>query len=190
MSESVLKKEFHKKDVQRLRNLVQGKYGERSTSGIGYTKKEESHKEGDVWEEDGRKWTIKNGIKQNFTKLDTAKKSASFPLFCTSCNKLMKHKYDKPFYIQYKRCYGCQIEFETELRRLGLWDEYEKNIINNDIDNLIVDFESWMEDLINESNQSYITEAGDVERWIGSSKQRLLESKEETIKYLQNLKKT
>jgi hypothetical protein len=47
-----------------------------------------------------------------------------------------------------------------------------------------------MEDLINESNQSYITEAGDVERWIGSSKQRLLESKEETIKYLQNLKKT
>jgi hypothetical protein len=102
----------------------------------------------------------------------------------------MKHKYDKPFYIQYKRCYGCQIEFETELRRLGLWDEYEKNIINNDIDNLIVDFESWMEDLINESNQSYITEAGDVERWIGSSKQRLLESKEETIKYLQNLKKT
>jgi len=161
MSENVLKKDFQKKDVTRLRNLIQGKYGERSSSGIGYTKKEEFYKEGDIWEEDGRKWTIKNGIKQNITKLDTAKQSASFPLFCPSCDKLMKHKYDKPFFIQYKRCYGCQI-----------------------------DFESWMEDLINESNQSYITEAGDVERWIGSSKQRLLESKEETIKYLQNLKKT
>ena len=38
MSENVLKKEFKEKDVQRLRNLVQGKYGEKSTVGTGYTK--------------------------------------------------------------------------------------------------------------------------------------------------------
>ena len=30
-NDSVLKKEFKHKDVQRLRNLVQGKYGEKST---------------------------------------------------------------------------------------------------------------------------------------------------------------
>ena len=39
MSENVLKKDFKQKDVQRLRNLVQGKYGERTTVGIGYEKK-------------------------------------------------------------------------------------------------------------------------------------------------------
>ena len=55
MSDNVLKKDFNKKDVERLRNLVKGKAGERTTQGIGYTKKEEFHKEGDIWEADGRK---------------------------------------------------------------------------------------------------------------------------------------
>ena len=41
----------------------------------------------------------------------------------------------------------------------------------------------------NESNQSYITEAGDVEKWTGSSKNKLLETKEEGLKYLDGLKK-
>ena len=39
MKDNVLKKEFKKNDVQRLRNLVQGKYGEKTTTSIGYTKK-------------------------------------------------------------------------------------------------------------------------------------------------------
>jgi hypothetical protein len=42
---------------------------------------------------------------------------------------------------------------------------------------------------MNETNTSYITEAGDIERWVGSSKKKLLESKEETLKYLKSLKK-
>jgi hypothetical protein len=46
-----------------------------------------------------------------------------------------------------------------------------------------------MDEIINDSNESFVTEGGDVERWIGSSKKKLLENKEETIKYLQNLKR-
>ena len=38
MSESVLKKEFREADLQRLRNLVQGKTGERTSVSSGYTK--------------------------------------------------------------------------------------------------------------------------------------------------------
>ena len=142
-----------------------------------------------MWEESGRTWTIKNGIKQNLTKWDKAKKSVTLPLFCSGCKQLMNHKYDKLFYVQYKRCFNCQIEFETELRRLGLWEEYEKNIINSDIDNVTKDYSTWMDEVINSSNDSYVTEDGDVERWVGSSKKKLLEDKEETIKYLQSLKK-
>ena len=37
----MLNKEFQKKDVERLRNLVKGKYGDKTTVGIGYTKKYE-----------------------------------------------------------------------------------------------------------------------------------------------------
>ena len=51
--DNVLKKEFAKKDVERLRNLMQGKYGDKTQTSVGYTKKYESHKEGDIWEENG-----------------------------------------------------------------------------------------------------------------------------------------
>ena len=67
--------------------------------------------------------------------------------------------------------------------------KYEKNIINSDLDSLIVDYSTWMDEVINSSNESFITEAGDIEKWVGSSKKKLLENKEETIKYLQSLKK-
>ena len=67
---SVLKKQFKEKDVQRLRNLVQGKHGAKTEQTIGYTKEDQFHEEGDIWEEDERKWTIKDGIRQNITKLN------------------------------------------------------------------------------------------------------------------------
>ena len=87
MADSVLKKEFQKRDVERLRNLVKGKHGDRTTIGIGYSGEEQqSHKEGDVWEEKGKTWTIRDGIKENVTKLDKFKKT-SVPLFCPNCNK-------------------------------------------------------------------------------------------------------
>ena len=88
--ETVLKKEFQKKDVERLRNLMQGKYGEKTRSSVGFTNPQEFYNEGDIWESDGRTWTITNGIKQNITKLDKAKKAHTMPLFCPKCGKLMK----------------------------------------------------------------------------------------------------
>ena len=39
MSESKLKKQFAKKDVQRLRNLIQGKDGAKTTIAAGYQKR-------------------------------------------------------------------------------------------------------------------------------------------------------
>ena len=187
--DSVLKKEFKERDVQRLRNLVQGKHGEKTTQGVGYTKKTEFHKEGDIWEENGRSWTIKDGIKQNITKLDKAKEGVVMPLFCPSCSNLMKHRYDKQFYIQFRRCFDCQIMFEEELKILGLWEQYDKEFINDNIEGTISDFERWMDEVINETNESFITEEGDVQKWVGTGKQKLLQNKEETIKYLQGLKK-
>jgi hypothetical protein len=121
--------------------------------------------------------------------LDKAKKEITLPLFCPCCSNLMKHKQDKLFYIQYKRCFNCQIEFETDIRKMGLWEEYEKNIINSDLDHLISNYSEWINEIINSSDESFITESGDIEKWIGSSKKKLLENKEETIKYLQSLKK-
>ena len=96
--DSILKKEFQEKDVERLRNIIKGKHGEKTRSSVGFSKTEESHKEGDIWEVDGRTWTIKDGIKQNITKLDKAKKAHLMPLFCPNCNRVMKKRNDNPFF--------------------------------------------------------------------------------------------
>jgi len=188
--DNVLKKQFQQKDVQRLRNLVQGNHGDKSSISSGYTKTQEFHVEGDIWEADGRTWTIKNGIKQNITKLDKARETVHFPLFCPTCKKAMKPHLDKKWYGMYRRCFNCQVDFEYEIRKQGLWEEYEKTIFNSDIDGIINTFQIWMDDEIqNESNQGFVTEAGDVEKWVGSGKNKMLETKEEAIKYLQSLKK-
>jgi len=42
--DNVLKKEFKKQDVQRLRNVLTGKAGERTTEGVGYTKAKDFYK--------------------------------------------------------------------------------------------------------------------------------------------------
>ena len=52
--DNVLKKEFSKKDVTRVRNVMSGKAGERTVDGIGYTKQQIHREEGDIWTENGR----------------------------------------------------------------------------------------------------------------------------------------
>lgn len=191
MKDNVLKKQFVEKDVQRLRNLVQGKYADKSQTSVGFTKKQEdSHSEGDIWVEGNKTWTIKDGIKQNVTKLDAAKEAVNFPIFCPSCKKVMKPHIDKKWYSLYKHCFDCQIDYETELRIKGEFQQHVQNTINSDLDGIINDFESWIDDQIqNNKNESFITEAGDMEKWSGSNKNQLAKAREETIKYLQSLKK-
>jgi len=188
--DNVLRKEFSKKDVQRARNLVQGKSGDRTTEGIGYSKKDVFYKEGDIWEENGRKWTIKEGIKQNITKYDEIKKSIKMPLFCPNCSKQMKHKFDPSYYKIHKKCYDCFLKFVTDLKRIGAWEVYEKNIHNSDLDVFIQDFKDFVTEQLKVSNESYVTEQGDVEKWVGGyDKERVLENLEKTVEYLENLKK-
>ena len=62
---SKLKKEFKHSDVERIRNIVNKDYTGKTKAQSGYKRIYESHKEGDIWEESGKKWTVKNGIKQN-----------------------------------------------------------------------------------------------------------------------------
>lgn len=86
----------------------------------------EKRAEGDIWEDmDGKKWTIKNGIKQNVTKLDLAKT----PWFCPVCEKSMSHRLDDKFWNLRGKCFDCVIKEETEIRRQGKWKEYEEKIM-------------------------------------------------------------
>ena len=189
MKDNILKKEFNKKDVERLRNLVKGKGSERTSQGIGYTKAQEFHKEGDMWEENGRKWTIKDGIKQNITKLDKFKKTA-VPLFCPSCKGIMNKQLDSHYYKAYGACVDCTAKKETKLKVENKWKTHKKEVHNKEIDKTIEEYKAFIEMKMGESNKGYVTESGEVEKWVGGiDKERAQKALEEGIEYLKNLKK-
>ena len=163
----MLKKEFKRKDVERMRNLIKGKSGTSSELQVGYNAKKEDHKEGDIWEEGNKKWTIKDGIKQTYTKLDKVKKEAILPLFCPSCKSLMKKRNDSKMYKIHKMCFDCVIDMEAKLKIKGKFEEYERNMIAKNAENYIDDLEQYLLEAINTSNTQYISEKGEIERWKG-----------------------
>jgi hypothetical protein len=190
MPDSVLKKEFQKRDVERLRNLVKGKYGDRTTVGIGYSKTPEGeHKEGDIWKSDGKEWTIKDGLKENITKLDKFK-NLSIPIFCPKCKQNMDKQLDIHYFKSYGECLDCRTTTETQLKISGKWENYVNQTFNKEIDLHIEDYKSFIDNKLSESNNSFVTEAGDVQKWVGGiDKDRALKAMEESINYLNSLKK-
>jgi len=186
----MLNKEFKRKDVERMRNLIKGKTGESAEVQIGYTTKKVDHKEGDVWTEGGKDWTIKDGIKQTATKLDKVKKEAILPLFCPSCGGIMKKRNDVKMYNIHKRCFDCVIDTEHQLRIDGKYEEYERAIVANNAESYLDDLEQYLLEAINESNTQFVSERGEVERWKGGidSKMFLSEMRTNFIKHRQNIK--
>ena len=189
MNDNVLKKEFSKKDVQRARNLITGDTSARTTEGVGYKKKYEHRVEGDVWEENGRKWTIKNGLKQNVTKMDKFKKMGKMPLFCPECNTLLNNGLDKKVYPAYQKCLNCVVDHEAELRKQGKDKEYFDGLHNSHISNVQKEYTNFINDKLTESSDGYVTERGDKESWKGGlSKEQLEKELQEGIEFLENLK--
>ena len=163
----MLKKEFKRKDVDRMRNLIRGKAGDSSEKQIGYTKKKIDYKEGDIWEEGHKTWTIKNGIKQTVSKFDRIKKEVLMPLCCPECGHVMKKHLDKSCYQTHKKCTDCIVKFEHKLVLEGKYQKYYKEKkIKADLAR-INDMESYYLEKINQNNNSFVSEDGVVEKWVG-----------------------
>lgn len=184
--ETLLKKEFKVSDVERIRNLVNKDFTASTKNQIGYQKNTQRHKEGDVWEENGKQWTIKNGIKQNITKLDSAKKVMRIPLRCPKCGGPMEHHLAKKMYKIHGFCFDpCTLEYEASLRKAGLYKQYEKRMLEGNIKAFLKDIDNWVLDQINESS-AFVTEQGDIEDWKSNDKanKQLLDSVKEYKKHL------
>ena len=163
----MLKKEFKRKDVQRARNLIMGNTGGSTSTQIGYKKEIKEYKEGDIWTEGRKTWTIKNGIKQTVSKLDKIKKEVFMPLSCPCCGKIMKKRLDKPNYKIHKKCFDCVVKFEHKLKIKGEYENYKKRLVSKNSLDIIDEMESYLLDAINTSNSNYVSEDGVVERWVG-----------------------
>jgi len=164
----MLKKEFKRKDVNRARNLIMGKSDASTGTQIGYNKEKKDHKEGDVWTEGRKTWTIKNGVKQTVSKLDAIKKEVFMPLCCPKCNNVMKKRLDKPNYNIHKMCFDCVVDFEGKLKHTpGKYEKYIKELELNNKLAILDQTESYLLGVVNTSNSGYVSEDGVVEKWVG-----------------------
>jgi hypothetical protein len=187
----MLKKEFKRKDVQRARNLIMGKTNASTNTQIGYKKEIKEYKEGDVWTEGRKTWTIKNGIKQTVSKLDVIKKEVFMPLSCPCCGKIMKKRLDKPNYKIHKKCYDCVIDFEGKLKhKPGRYEKYLKELELKNKLTILDEVESYLLETANMSNAGYVSEDGVVEKWVGSVDNKLVKDiKKYTLKTREKFEK-
>lgn len=97
---------------------------------VGWTPPKVERKEGEEWiDNDGKKWTVKNGIKQSISKLETAKT----PWFCPRCSKAMPHRLDTKMWRMRGFCMDCAWKEETEMKRLGTWEAFEKKKLTENL---------------------------------------------------------
>tara|TARA_R100001015_G_C4620816_1_gene177866 strand:- start:780 stop:1349 length:570 start_codon:yes stop_codon:yes gene_type:complete len=163
-----MKKAISEAKVQRMRNLITKKYGNKTQIRSGYTKQEQERKEGDIWIEKGRKWTIKNGIKRNVTKLNSARAKFAIPLCCPKCNGKMQHQAHKHTFKRWGICFICTSKWEQEMIIDGTYEEFIKEINDKNFDIWIKDVTQEYYDWLNKrKSQAYVTEAGDIEDWSG-----------------------
>ena len=152
--------------VNRIRNILYGDYTSDTTIHTGY-ESSDHHREGEIWEEGGKSWTIKNGIKCSITKYSAIRKEVSLPLFCPSCNTIMNHHLDEKFWKIRGKCFDCVIKEDTKLMAEGAFEDYSDIKIKENILTYLGQTEAEILDYINNLDvKQYITENGDIEEWI------------------------
>lgn len=155
-------------NIKRIKNILNGKYEDGTKSIVGYTKKQEEHKEGDIWFENEKYWTIKNGIRQNITKLDDIRNSINLPYVCPHCGKSMKTRLDKKFWQLKGRCFNCIVEEDTLKIINGTFIEYSKQEISKNVISYKKDLVDQIQTYIDSiGSKHFITERGDIEEWVG-----------------------
>jgi hypothetical protein len=186
MADNALLKEFRSKDVKRLRNLFSGNATQSTGTQVGYEKGFTEYKEGDTWVEDGKEWTIKDGIRQTNTKYSSVKKALFAPLVCPSCKNSMKHRLDSKFYSLFEHCFSCQLSLETKLRAEGKYEEYAQRIMTENAITFTKDARAFMKEL-NGMDRGIYTETGEKQNWTGNnSNDHIIQQMDKELTELEN----
>lgn len=128
-------------------------------------------KEGEEWEDSqGNKWTWKNGSKRKISKVAQIKIDRR----CSICNADIKFGsyLDDKVYPKTGRCYDCNITFDSKLKILGVFEDYEKHKIYKNMLSEMNDFKQQMEESITYLSADnslpklqYFNEDGSQEFW-------------------------
>lgn len=158
-------------NFDRIKNILKGDYTSKTKSSVGYKKSSKKHKEGEVWEEDGKTWTIKNGLKQTVTRLDAARKALQVPFKCPHCDTPLKHPLHIHSWKTTGKCYNCITTEETVMRMEGKFEAYSNELYKKNALAWLEEKRLQFEDFINnpDSLRGFVTERGDVEDWYGGA---------------------
>ena len=179
--ETLLNRQFTEREVQRMRNIVTKKTSERTHIQAGY----ESHvkrQEGDIWEENGKTWTIKNGVKRTISKLNKFKSTSIMPLTCPQCNEHLNRNSDyvKHMFKLTHKCPKCVTREESDMKLAGTWEEYCKKMYAQNHLHILEQTEKEFDDFVNHGFESFMSETGEIETWDGKglTPQQIKETKQ------------
>lgn len=166
-------------NIDRIKNILAGKHTEKSKSSVGYRKHRVKHKEGDVWEDQGKTWTVINGITQTMTSLDEARAALHIPWTCPQCNKPLKHLLDKRAWKTTKKCFDCVTYDESLMELNGTFDEYKKATYKENALAWLNEKREQFELFINDTDtlRGFVTQNGEIENWTGGPDKEKLKAK-------------
>jgi hypothetical protein len=185
-------KEFKRKYMhptrRKLVDMVKtGEYDKNTI--VGYSKAKETHKVGDVWEDEHHRYEKKDGyiVKtgKNSEALQEIRKYLEQKSKCKNpnCKTIKKSEKDLKLIGKGGFCINCTAERETELRTVGIWKEYQDYKVWT---NMIVYGKQRLEQLRQSLEEvkpfyEYVNEDGTTEKW------ELPNSVEETKKEIQEM---
>ena len=185
-------KEFKKKYMHPTRRklvdmIKTGEYDKNTT--VGWSKAKETRKVGDVWEDEHNRYEQKEGYVlktgKNSEALQEIRKYLEEKSKCknSNCKTVKKSEKDLKFISKTGFCINCTAERETQIRAVGLWQEYQDYKVWT---NMIIFGKQKLEQLRQSLNEikpyyEYVNEDGTTEKW------NLPKSVEETKKDIQNL---
>lgn len=171
-----MSKEFQRKYMhptrRKLVDMVQtGEYDKNTT--VGWTKTEETHNVGDIWEDEFYKYekkqgyTIKTG--KNHEALQEIRNYLNLKKECSnpSCKKHKKTANDVKLIQKTGYCINCLADIEHNFRGAEIWKEYEDFRIYT---RMIVEGKIKLEELKQSLEEikpyyEFINEDGSVEKW-------------------------
>lgn len=157
-------KEINKtrKGVQEILSNKMNKYANKVVVSQYTGKKEPKRQEGEFWTDDeGRQYTMKNGVKQRISALQDAKT----PWWCPVCGRTMENLDVKAWRVHAK-CYDCVAREESRMKMDGVWEEHKKEgILRNQIAYLtdkIIELTYYHDTLSNPEFMTFNQETGQI----------------------------
>ena len=105
------KSKKYEDNLRRIQNVLDDKHEVKIQSGFIPENIHEGRSIGDKWtDSDGMEWEQKDGYRSKITKIEKGIADN-----CSDCDKYITSDRDNKFFRSFKRCFYCQINFESKL---------------------------------------------------------------------------